>query len=670
MRTSDPNKRLVRGEYYIDPWDKPQISPRDKKPSWWVEGFRAWEGANSRVRRRRDTYAAAEKFLQELEEGDALYLETHKSVSNPAVVVSKRLDETRLKEAERAVALVPRDSNNDPDPRCKIDDAVSFALKCGWDPITGSALVSSLLPDLEGDLRARNKLEWKDKRNISDGTLEAALSHIRACHLIFGLEPISEINSKERQEIILGTALNADGTPAKGTTKRAAMKGLGRLLNYLVDKERLGVARIYQIGTKRISIPEAMTIIQQQEYLDEFWPTKLAAGAVARLWLGARPWSELKKSKVEEVRYGLSPDLRTFYAPIDGKTGWRPVEVPPIARLLFEQLEKEGRLSKTKTPEGYHIIHVGLNCSWGYHYIKMGYSSIPRMDAHSRRKGVTRQEFITKYRAKYPVKYKAFTKDFPRCTNISAYLHLSNGQTDACATYHGNSRRIINAHYRSIMRKAMAVLHFRLFPSAVAHLFIRDEIPLPSFTVVTMDAVEKAEYDKLVSSLPKLDTEEARIQFAKEKAAKKKADYKSRGEKISAAIAARGDKHVAQMKVANAASNVSRRLAAIERARPRIDVLKDYLKEHPEGFCFTEIDGILEKAGVTVPRGKHWIYAWAVPTIESQTLFSPVFVRKNLKFTLNQSEVQTNGDTNPNGSGSGESEPLDTSTQPIQPASL
>ena len=102
-----------------------------------------------------------------------------------------------------------------------------------------------------------------------------------------------------------------------------------------------------------------MSIPQQQEYLDEFWFTALAAAAVAKLHLGVRPWSELGKSKSEDIKYGLTPDYRRFLVKPDSKTGWRAFLVPPVARVLFARLDKEGRLSKERNRFAYHIIYEG-----------------------------------------------------------------------------------------------------------------------------------------------------------------------------------------------------------------------------------------------------------------------------------------------------------------------
>ena len=67
----------------------------------------------------------------------------------------------------------------------------------------------------------------------------------------------------------------------------------------------------------------------------------------------------LGKSKSDDIKYGLSADYRSFLVKADSKTGWRALLVPPVARVLFARLDKEGRLSKERNRFGYHIIYEG-----------------------------------------------------------------------------------------------------------------------------------------------------------------------------------------------------------------------------------------------------------------------------------------------------------------------
>ena len=128
MRTENPKRRLQAGEYYITPESEPERSPVDNKPYWEVVGFRIWGGRKARMRLRFDIWRGADEKLRGYENGDAEWLRSNKEVATPAVIVSRKLDESRLAEAERAVALLPLDESNNLDRRWRLDDGIAFAL--------------------------------------------------------------------------------------------------------------------------------------------------------------------------------------------------------------------------------------------------------------------------------------------------------------------------------------------------------------------------------------------------------------------------------------------------------------------------------------------------------------------------------------------------------------
>jgi hypothetical protein len=191
---------------------------------------------------------------------------------------------------------------------------------------------------------------------------------------VFGEESLHTINSKPRQRAILDTLEHVSLT-----YKQYATAGLSLLLHWLKNAGRLGQVAVscFRVSVASEAVPEVMSIIQQQEYLDGVWKGKMAAAGVARLFLGVRPWSELKKSKSEKVAYGLTPDCRTFLVPIDGKTGWRPVPCPPIATVLFEELKKEGRLFKTTDSHGNMLLQDAHPKTWTRLYAWIGYKVGP-----------------------------------------------------------------------------------------------------------------------------------------------------------------------------------------------------------------------------------------------------------------------------------------------------
>jgi hypothetical protein len=256
-----------------------------------------------------------------------------------------------------------------------------------------------------------------------------------------------------------------------------------------------------------------MSIIQQQEYLDAVWRTKWAATGVARLFLGVRPWSELKKSKSDSVAYGLAPDCRTFFVPIDGKTGWRPVRCSPIATLLFEELKKEGRLFKTIDANGNMVLDHASTRAWTSMYARIGYrvgaGSLRDLNRSAKGRAMSDDELVKYFRKFYPEKYPhEFVKDYPRHTSISAFVESSLGEIDKAATHFGNSRIIINKNYRGRMSLAAAIVHYRLLPTGLKGKYKPEDIPLPPWCQVAPDKLSEADLKEMLAlyaSLPRFD---------------------------------------------------------------------------------------------------------------------------------------------------------------------
>ena len=165
MRTEKAEKRLQAGKYYITPQSEPEHSPVDNKPYWEVAGFRIWGGPKARVRRRFDTWPGADEKLRGFEEGDAEWLKNNRQVATPAVIVSKKLDESRLAEAERAVTLLPLDESHKPDSRDRLDEGIAFALTQGWNPIAGDATVNEVITKVRAWIKKRHALPWENEES-------------------------------------------------------------------------------------------------------------------------------------------------------------------------------------------------------------------------------------------------------------------------------------------------------------------------------------------------------------------------------------------------------------------------------------------------------------------------------------------------------------------------
>ena len=119
---------------------------------------------------------------------------------------------------------------------------------------------------------------------------------------------------------------------------------------------------------------------------------------MARLFFGVRPWSELKKSKSDSVAYGLAPDCRTFFVPIDGKTGWRPVRCFPIATLLFEELKKKGALFKTIDANGNMVLDHASTRAWTSMYtpdgLRVGAGSLRDLNQSAKGRAMSDDELV------------------------------------------------------------------------------------------------------------------------------------------------------------------------------------------------------------------------------------------------------------------------------------
>jgi hypothetical protein len=467
-----------------------------------------------RYRKRPQSWAAAMAYRDEWERADKRYLETNSQIAVPSVIVSKELNETVLAQATRAYHKLPKlEGSHTVDPRYTLDDGIQFALDCGWNPALGSVKVKQLLPELLAHQVWRSKLDWSENgkgRYITEHTLVHHKRNIRHCEMLFGEESLSTINSKPRQQAILDAREDV-----RLRHKQYACEGLSLLLKSLKDSGRLGQAAVscLRITVATRAVPEVMSVIQQQEYLDAVWKTKMAATGVARLFLGVRPWSELKQSKSDSVTFGLSSDCRTFLVPIDGKTGWRPVRCPPIATLLFEELKKEGRLFKAIDANGNMLLDHAAAPTWTRLYARIGYrvgaGSLRDVLTSAKARAMSDDEFVNYFRQSFPEKYAhRFVKDYPRHTSISAFVEVSLGEIDKAATHFGNSRNIINKNYRGRMSLAASILHYRLLPTALKGKYKGEDIHLPNWCQVDLEKLNEADRKEMLdldAGLPKFD---------------------------------------------------------------------------------------------------------------------------------------------------------------------
>jgi len=596
---SENNTKPHFGVYTLTPKNAPFYTAKTKAPYWKLKGWTIW---GDRVRIRYELWEAGNTAQRQYEDADKEWLKSHKKPNQPVIIVSNSLDAVRLAEATRAVALLPRDPETDlPDRLATLDDGIAIALQSGWNPRASAATVNDLSDDFVKRITARNSLTWNDENYLSDAAFSIHVRAQRHAVAIFGSETLKTINSKERQCAII-EALPKDTSQS---VKVQALYGLGSLLHDLVGREQLGIVRIYKLPRNKIlSIPEVMSIPQQQEYLDEFWFTAFAAAAVARLHLGVRPWSELGKSKSDDIKYGLSSDYRSFLVKADSKTGWRALLVPPVARVLFARLDKEGRLSKERNRFGYHIIYEGNPGTWTHHYAKLGYTSNPNLNA---RVGVSEETLREQFRKQFPVKYGEYIPDFTRKTHITVFLVTSDGEKDRCATFHGNSGGTIDDHYAGLMSPAEAVLSCRLIPTWIRGDTSLQDIALPNYCAIPLSDEDKIEYAMLVEQLPKYSPEMANVTYAKQRSETAKAVWaarKARPDFKQSAVVLK----MQEMSVSNPRNGHSR-----ETFKQRLAVLVKYATDFPEGFRQCEVRGIVQAAGLECLLSRDWITKIVAP---------------------------------------------------------
>jgi hypothetical protein len=393
---------------------------------------------------------------------------------------------------------------------CRIWGGPKARVRLRWDTWTASD------EKLRIWFKKRTELSWKNEDHLA--TMSGVSCTLNHCERIFGQLTVGVVNSAEYQKAVLNAAEHEPDN-----YKQLALTGLRRALHYLLDRERISIVRLYSFGLKSEGIPQAMKLLERQQYIDVFWENDFAVAAVARFYMGLRPFSELKKSRAA-TPWGLSPDLRYYRVPMDSKTGYRPVEVPPVAKKLFEILRDEKRLG-TLNEHGNYQIHIGNASTWSPWYLKMGYGAVTPVPAKNilpRLRKLSDEEAVSEFNTQYPRKYKnsndsipckATTKaidkylnDSPRKGSISAYVHATGGMVDSAATYFSNSRKIILAHYLALMSRAEAFLLYQTIPTCLLGNIDPTTIPLPSWAKPELlSAEDKAELEALRAELPKFD---------------------------------------------------------------------------------------------------------------------------------------------------------------------
>lgn len=142
---------------------------------------------------------------------------------------------------------------------------------------------------------------------------------------------------------------------------RKVCSATSAFLGWLRHNHQVISSRVYMPGKPQKGMPQIMSLLMQQAYLDRGWDTEWACRVVKLLFLALRP------TEASAPEGYLSEDCRSYHVPDDTKTGWRDVEVPPIAQILFGILKVEGRLEdKAPTSDSAltrFLAEVGFYCS-------------------------------------------------------------------------------------------------------------------------------------------------------------------------------------------------------------------------------------------------------------------------------------------------------------------
>jgi len=244
-------------------------------------------------------------------------------------------------------------------------------------------------------------------------------------------------------------------------------------LKWLRHTHGVSSAPVYMPGKPKKGMPAIMPFSMQQAFLDHGWDTDWACRVIKLMFLALRP------SESRDARGYFSDDLKTYHVPDESKTGWRDVEVLPIARILLNILKAEGRF-EDKAPRSDAALSRFL--------AEVGFRSSPR--ALARRilgKKLTKDtpdnliaDCAEQFRKVYPELFENYVKDYPRHTAISARA-TSSENPDTTATWAGNSAKEVKESYWGRMAVEETIQHYRRIPTQLRGKLDPTTVALPSW---------------------------------------------------------------------------------------------------------------------------------------------------------------------------------------------
>lgn len=452
--------RNIRGRYFLTSESSPAFSPAGK-PFWEVKGT-AVDG--KRIRERFEQFEAAVARKKELEVHDC-QPGNAKHVLVSQVIRSKE----RLLDVERGYVLFPRNSEDKVDPRYTFTGAVGFALEMGWHPSPPGAnrLVSEVMPNYLEYLKARSNLKTSDANHIGEITLHNNKSVSKRIVKEMGALTIKQLaDVGATNKLVLQKFKSV-------TVQRVILSLLNGLFEWCESEKLLTEApHFVRPPLPKRQLPKIMSSEAIQAWLDHSWATRWATAGVLLLHCALRP-SELFADGA-----GVSENLRIFSVPDERtKTGWRNVDIPPVAQVLLGILKKENRLDvSAPTSSGAAAIFRG---KMGYALGRGNSRKWARSQREVKKHSSSLDECVNEFRKLYPMKFGKWIPDLARHTGGSFHV-AACGDPGRTADWMGNTLDVVKEHYRGRIDDMDDVVKFyQLVPTALKKIVDQTTIPLP-----------------------------------------------------------------------------------------------------------------------------------------------------------------------------------------------
>lgn len=481
--------RGVRGEYKVDPESRPRKN-RDGTLFWMIKGMTV---AGDRIRLRFKVYRALEEKLEALKNADR----TRRGVV-PAVVTTNILtNRTIVTDVETGYSLL-RAAGFIDDIKDPVTQAIRYSLKNGFNPRESNKPLSHYSDLYVKHVDALEALPAANRHRISKVCACNYRAHWKYTVSIYGGVSVSRAAQRDFQQKVMGSAKPGAADPVLSTAWHAASTlspsqqasaqrqlslffGMAKAQGWLGNYDP--VYRInYDSQTSRLCLTEE----QQQRWVDEAWEWGNPAGALILLFTGLRP------SEIDHPDSYITADLSTVMVADECKTGYRPVDIPPICRVLLGILKKLERITAVEGKVGF--TGPRSEPSWKVFRARVGFPlqrGIMRTMVRNALPSGSRTMSISKipddvvdtkfqeiFRSKWPLRWEKYIPDSPRHTAGTAHCRAS-GSPALAASYLGDTVKTALRHYLGKMTWQEAIAFYRRIPSSLSEV-IDLSIPKPT----------------------------------------------------------------------------------------------------------------------------------------------------------------------------------------------